>query len=103
MESERGVVMSGLNTVDINILIDLYDIDINNSGEKLLNVAKNYLTEKDPTQRIQELASHLLKLERLEYIEFDEEPFVKGGRMNPKYRNSVRLILTERIHIKEKV
>lgn len=89
-----------LNSLELAILVDIYEMDLN-SGPKI-NEDNYDLEDKDTTEKRQHFAALLLKLERLGLIWFDGEALTPGGRTHPKYRNRTMIIWTEHIHIREK-
>ncbi|MCY6485901.1 hypothetical protein OW763_16440 [Clostridium aestuarii] len=90
-----------LNTIETQILLDVYEADIN--FKEQININNYTLNETDKKERKHEFAAYLLKLKRLKYIDFDEEKtFIKGGCQSPKYHTNVIMFWTEYIHITEK-
>lgn len=89
-----------LSQVEIKLLLDIYDMDINNGAR--LHDREYDLKDKDTMDSKYEFASYLLKLERLEYIQLDKGAILTGGMQNHKYRNNVIMYFDEKIHIKDK-
>jgi len=90
-----------LNKIEKQILIDIYEFDINH--EKTIKRINYELVETNNHEKNQEFASYLLNLKRLKYIEFDEKAtlFI-GGQNSLKYYTCYCMFRTQNIHIKEK-
>ncbi|MGV8983284.1 hypothetical protein [Clostridium sp.] len=87
-----------LNTLEIEILIDIYDADM------LPGMAfemENYkLKEKELKDKKHEFAFYLENLKKYSYIKYDEkEAFLKCEIVNNKYNNNITMIFEEKIHI----
>ena len=90
-----------LNKLETQMLIDIYDADM--TAGKSIKILDYELTEKDPKEKTQEGAFYLGKLQRLGFIDYDEEKaFICGGWQNTKYKNNVIMIWGERLHITPK-
>lgn len=89
-----------LNKIEVQILMDVYEMDINNGPR--INSLKYDLIEADERERKYEIASYLLKMQRLGYINIEQGAFVTGGNINIKYRNNVLMYFDEKLHITEK-
>ena len=90
-----------LNTLEIEILIDIYDSDM------LPGMAfemENYkLKEKELKDKKHEFAFYLENLKKFSYIKYDEkEAFLKCGIVSKKYNNDVTMICEDKIHIDSK-
>ena len=96
----EGVKVKMLDKTEINILIDIYEMDLNN-GKRISETDYGF-EEISNEGKKQALAWHLFKLRRLKYISFDENTFITGGWHHPKYNNNVIMYYAENIHITEK-
>lgn len=84
-----------LDELDLKILKGLYNLNFNH-GQKLNFTELGFESN-------QHAAYHLYKLQKLSYINFDEErSFTKGGRKHEKYHNNVLTIWSENFNILEK-
>jgi len=90
-----------LNTLEREMIIDIYDADM--FPEMPLEIENYKLIEEDPKKKKQEFAFYLNKLKKLGLIKYEEkEAFAKGGSRSTKYNNSVTIICEEKIHIDSK-
>lgn len=89
-----------LNLVEENILENLYDRFL--VYAELINSDDYNFSEPVGRDRVQECASYLKNLKEVGYVDFPENIFSTGGRINQKYRNNVVMIFTEEIRITEK-
>ncbi|MBK5242116.1 hypothetical protein [Clostridium sp.] len=90
-----------LNTLEREMLIDIYDAD--NLPGMSFEMEEYKLTEEDEKQKKQEFAFHLGKLKKSGFIKYKEdEAFSKSGLRNTKYNNNVTIIYEEKIHIDSK-
>ncbi len=90
-----------LNKLETQILIDIYDADIN--FKNVVRITEYELTEVDPSERRQEFAAYLFKLRRLKLIKFDEDvAFFSCGWRSRKYNTNVVTFWGEYIHITNK-
>jgi len=91
----------GLNTLESEMLLDIYDADM--LPEMPFEIENYKLTEEDPKNKIQEFAFYLKRLKRLGLIKYEEkEVFSKGGSHSTKYNNNVTIIYEDKIHIDSK-
>ena len=89
-----------LSKLEIQILIDVYDADM--SASEPINVNNYELTEELVTPKYHEFAFYLLKLKRLEFLDFNESKAFMKGMMNDKYKNNFIMCNGEEIHISER-
>ena len=90
-----------LNTLESEMLIDIYDADM--MPDMPFEIENYKLEEEEPKDKEQEFAFYLKKLKTLGLIKYDErEVFVKGGIRSNKYNNNVTAIYGSKIHIDSK-
>jgi len=90
-----------LNTLESEMLIDIYDADM--LPEMPFEIENYKLIEEDPQMKKHEFAFYLKKLKSLGLIKFEEkEVFVKGGSHSTKYNNNVTIICEDKMHIDSK-
>ena len=90
-----------LNTLESEMLIDIYDNDM--QPDMPFEIENYRLIEEDPKKKIQEFASYLKKLKTLGLIKYEErEAVVKGGSRSTKYNNNITIIYEDKIHIDSK-
>ncbi|MGH4117501.1 hypothetical protein [Clostridium sp.] len=90
-----------LNTLEREILIDIYDAD--NLPGMSFEIEDYKLTEEDEIQKKQEFAFYLGRLKKLGYIKYkDDEAFSKSGIRSAKYNNNVTIVNEDKIHIDSK-
>ena len=90
-----------LNTLETEILIDIYDADM--LPGMTFEIENYKLKEEDPKDKKQEFAFYLGKLKRLGFVKYEEkEAFLKGGTRSIKYSNNVTMICEDKIHIDSK-
>ena len=76
-----------LNKLEIQILKDIYDVDMN--GREPIKVQDYELTEINLREKTQEFNFYLSKLQKLNFINYDEsKAFTHGGQTNIKYNNN---------------
>ncbi|MBU3191337.1 hypothetical protein K9O30_06830 [Clostridium bowmanii] len=91
----------GLNELESQILIDIYEADM--LPGMSFEIENYKLTEKDPKNKNQEFAFYLGKLKRLGFVKYEEkEAFLKAGIASTKYNNNVAMICEDKIHIDSK-
>lgn len=90
-----------LNELETQILLDIYEMDINHGPR--INMNNYELKEAVEKEKRQEFVSYLQKLKRFEYIEYEEDnAFRLGGIRSTKYRTNVCMIWSDEIHISKK-
>ncbi|MBU3180330.1 hypothetical protein [Clostridium psychrophilum] len=90
-----------LNTLESEMLIDIYDADM--MPDMPFEIENYKLEEDEPKKKKQEFAFYLKKLKTLGLIKYEErEVFVKDGIRSNKYNNSVTAIYGNKIHIDSK-
>ena len=91
----------GLNTLESQILIDIYEADM--LPGMSFEIANYKLTEEDPKKKKHEFAFYLSKLKKLGFVQYEEkEAFLKDGITCTKYNNNVAMICEDKIHIDSK-
>ena len=88
-----------LNSIEVTILDYLYKRDYENNLELVISNSILPLIETDVQQQSKEVGFYLEKLKRLNYLEFEGNPFTSGGRSDSKYRNNIIMIWWDKIHI----
>lgn len=90
---------NNLNEIDMNILNKLFIREF----EAELNETFNYnivpLKETESDKRIKEIGYYLERLKRWNYIEYDSDPFTRGGQKDSIYKNNILMICWDKIHI----
>lgn len=87
-----------LNTLEREILTDIYDAD--NLPGMSFEIENYKLTEDNEKEKNQEFAFYLGKLKKLGFIKYKEDDaFSKNGIRNTKYNNNVTIIHEEKVHI----
>lgn len=90
-----------LNTLESEMLIDIYDADM--MPEMPFEIENYRLIEEESEKKRQEFAFHIKKLKMLGLIKYEErEAFLKGGSRSTKYSNNLTIICMEKIHIDSK-
>ncbi|MCJ7688714.1 MAG: hypothetical protein MUO60_05265 [Clostridiaceae bacterium] len=90
-----------LNTLEREILIDIYDAD--NMPGMSFEIEEYKLTEEDENLKKQEFAFYLGKLKKSGFIKYKEdEAFSKSGIRSTKYNNNVTIVNEDKIHIDSK-
>ncbi|KJS18725.1 MAG: hypothetical protein VR72_21130 [Clostridiaceae bacterium BRH_c20a] len=88
-----------LSKTEKKILFDLYDSQINNCFDIKIHPQNYELSEKDSRSRMQELVYYIKKLDRLGYIDTQNDFIYTGGDKHQKYENNAILIMQNKIHI----
>ena len=90
-----------LNTIETEMLIDIYDADM--MPGMTFNIENYKLKEEDPKEKKHEFAFYLGKLKKLGFVKYEEkEAFIKSGNRSTKYNNNVTNICEDKIHIDSK-
>ncbi len=90
-----------LNTLESQILIDIYEADM--LPGMSFEIANYNLTEEDKRKKTHEFAFYLAKLKRLGFVQYEEkEAFLKDGILSTKYNNNVAMVCEDKIHIDSK-
>lgn len=92
--------LTQLTELESLILKTVYDKDFYANGNPKMEMFIPLLYDQD--SRNPELAYYILKMARSGLLTFDNEPFIKGGRLHSKYNNNVINIMFDRIYITEK-
>lgn len=91
--------MTEVTTIEKQLLFDLNDRDMFESGEYLIDLSSYLLKEKDAIKRIQEVVFYLERLEGNGFVSLENGFYEESDKISFDYMNSATDIDFNKVHI----